>query len=126
MRNEEILVGWIEAVVTGAAGRCGVGVWSLVCGCVKEWGGGGLGLWEGKVDFYKTRWKTITCPRAIGWSLAVMVQNVCFCAFLWKKRKKARRRRRNFSKVDFTPFSGLVWTNQCRKWTQRAEKHNLV
>ena len=38
----------------------------------------------------------------------------------------ARRRRRNFSKVDFRAFPGPVVPNKARKWIQRAGKHHLV
>ena len=33
-RNAYVVVGGREEVVAGAAGRCGVGVWRLVGGCV--------------------------------------------------------------------------------------------
>ena len=33
-RNADLVVGGGEEVVAGAAGRCGVGVWRLVGGCV--------------------------------------------------------------------------------------------
>ena len=33
-RNADLVVGGGEEVVAGAAGRCGVGVWHLVGGCV--------------------------------------------------------------------------------------------
>ena len=38
----------------------------------------------------------------------------------------ARRRRRNFSKVDFRAFPGPMVANKARKWIQRARKHHLV
>ena len=44
-RNVEIVEGGREEVGAGAAGRCGVGVWHLVCGCVLGWSGGGFGPW---------------------------------------------------------------------------------
>ena len=33
-RNADLVVGGVEEVVAGAAGRCGAGVWRLVGGCV--------------------------------------------------------------------------------------------
>ena len=44
-RNAEIAEGGREEVGAGAAGRCGVGVWYVVCGCVLGSSGGGFGAW---------------------------------------------------------------------------------
>ena len=64
-RNVEMLGGGREEAGTGAAGRCGAGVWHLVGGRVMAWIGGGSGQWEGKDGISKTRMKTITCPRLV-------------------------------------------------------------
>ena len=55
-----------------------------------------------------------------GWEVAIWRR------FSQTEENKARRRRRNFSKVDFIPFPGPVWLKPLRKRTQRAEKHLLV
>ena len=78
---------------------------------------------KGKYVFCNINTKTITCLACAGLVGCEMAILGCFCV---EREWEARRRRRNFSKVDFTPFPGPVWLKPLRKRTQRAEKHFLV
>ena len=101
-----MLVGGREEVGAGAVGRCCVLVWCLAGGCVVAWIGGGCGPFGRKVDFYKIRWKTITCPGPV-WLYGVKCQIMGIFVCEWCEK----------------PAAGF---EICRKSILRAERHLLV